>query len=402
MIRTRLFLMLFFAFMSIVTQAQTTVISRSQKNTQTGTGVSVQKSREIEKTEKEKAELEKQIEEESLRLEKERKELEFRQNLQVRTREEAMDDSINREFEELETGVLVDLKDYFEDRWKKVYICKGFGITINDNTAEIRSSGRRSSARGKLILPKKARLEGKIYPVTSIASYAFNSESCSEVTTIVIHEGISKIGELAFPCCTKLKEIIVSPDNKFYESVDGILFDKHKTTLIRCPVMKSSVNIPESVRSIGENAFGNCKNLLTLTIPNSVLSIGKSAFDDCVNLKSIELPKYLSEIKSRMFMWCNSLSSITIPLGVESIEYDAFFGCKSLGEIEIPNSVTKLDGSIFGDCEQLSTVKIPSSLLDQLHGTTFSRCSQLKSLTVIYPDGSTKSISASKWKKLRR
>ena len=80
-----------------------------------------------------------------------------------------------------------------------------------------------------------------------------------------------------------LKEITVSLNNPVYSSLDGVLYSKDRTKLIRLPSMyeKQYFHIPDSVTSIGERAFYNCENLTEITIPDSVISIGDDAFDAC-------------------------------------------------------------------------------------------------------------------------
>ena len=91
--------------------------------------------------------------------------------------------------------------------------------------------------------------------VTSIGYSAF--EGCTEIASVTIKSGKVSIGYGTFASSTKLKEYIVSPDNESHSSLDGVLFDKDKTTLIHYPMAKESTSytIPNSVTSIGDRAF---------------------------------------------------------------------------------------------------------------------------------------------------
>ena len=123
--------------------------------------------------------------------------------------------------------------------------------------------------------------------VTSIGYYAFGG--CSSLTSITIPNSVTSIGERAFADCSSLNLINVDINNPNYCSIDGVLFNKDKTTLIQYPIgnNRSEYTIPNSVTSIGEWAFAWCSSLTSVTIPNSVTSIGEYAFYKCSSLTSV-------------------------------------------------------------------------------------------------------------------
>ena len=124
----------------------------------------------------------------------------------------------------------------------------------------------------------------------------------------------------------------------------------------------TSITIPDSVTSIGEESFLGCSSLTSITIPDSVTSIGKRAFDGCSGLTSITIPKRVTSIEWSVFSGCSSLTSITIPNSVTSIGENAFEDCKSLTSITIPNSVTSIGDCAFADCVSLISITIPNSV----------------------------------------
>jgi len=126
--------------------------------------------------------------------------------------------------------------------------------------------------------------------VTSIGEAAF--KYCSSLTSITIPDSVTSIGERAFEDCTSLTNITVNTDNSNYSSVDGVLFNKLQTSLIRYPAAKEddSYTIPDSVESIGARAFGSCTSLTSITIPDSVTTIGTEGFRSCTSLTSVTLP----------------------------------------------------------------------------------------------------------------
>ena len=152
-----------------------------------------------------------------------------------------------------------------------------------------------------------------------------------------------------------------------------------------CTSLKD-VNIPDSVTTIGGAAFSWCKALKSIAIPDSVLSIGTSGFERCTKLKSIKLSNGLTEIAPSLFEHCKDLESIEIPAGVKSIGKDAFKRCESLTEVIIPQNVTLIDEGAFKRCEGLESITIPEGV-QTIGESAFERCIKLK--TVKIPDSVT-------------
>ena len=118
----------------------------------------------------------------------------------------------------------------------------------------------------------------------------------------------------------------------------------------------TSITIPDSVTSIGEQAFLGCFYLTSITIPDSVTSIGHAAFYGCSSLTSITIPDSVTSIGVWAFQSCRSLTSITIPDSVTSIGSETFYGCDSLASITIPDSVTSIGEEAFCYCDSLKDV----------------------------------------------
>ncbi|MBP3745151.1 MAG: leucine-rich repeat domain-containing protein [Prevotella sp.] len=136
----------------------------------------------------------------------------------------------------------------------------------------------------------------------------------------------------------------------------------------------TSIEIPNSVKSIDYCAFSDCSDLTSIEIPNSVTSVGDFAFSGCSGLTSIEIPNSVTNIGYSVFSRCSGLTSVTIPNCVTTIGDYAFQNCIGLTSIEIPNSVTSIGRGAFLYCSGLTSVTIPNSVTS-IGNFAFSGCS---------------------------
>ena len=220
------------------------------------------------------------------------------------------------------------------------------------------------------------------------AYFTFNNEDRT-LNLVGLSDKNIKSFDVPAKASNGLKISAVSLEGYFFDSItipNGVTSIKLKG----CTSL-TSVVIPNSVTSIGESAFEDCTSLTSVVIPNSVTDIGESAFKGCTSLTSIDLPNSVTSIGRGVF--CRTgLTSIVIPNSVTSIGHGAFQGCTSLTSVvDLPNSVTSI-ASFYVGCTSLTSVVIPNSVTDISH--SFEGCTSLTS--VVIPNSVTDITSAFK------
>lgn len=196
--------------------------------------------------------------------------------------------------------------------------------------------------------------------VESISGYAF--DVCTGLTSITIPISVKSIQPGTFCECSNLS-ISVVPDNAYYTSVDGVLYNKNMTTLIAAPGVSGVFNIPASVTKVDNLAFAGCKELSSITIPSSVEKIEGYAFTGCTGLSSIEIPSSLTSIGTSAFSGCEGISSIAIPSSVTTIGTSAFKNCTGMTSLVYSSDSAENLATIMKD-NQITTVIYPSSSAD--------------------------------------
>ena len=206
--------------------------------------------------------------------------------------------------------------------------------------------------------------------VTYIGQGAFTG--CARLQKITLGRTVKTIGRNPFDICISLEQIIVSEENDYFTVVDGVLYNKELSQLIRCPQqMKGTVNIPCSVYKINAQSFEYCENITNVVIPNSATFIGKKAFANCSKLVQITIPSSMEYIAGYAFSECINLKSATIPDNVYFLGDAVFQKCTALESVHIGNKVEALGADLFQGCEKLNDVKLGDAI-EKISTTAFS------------------------------
>jgi hypothetical protein len=179
--------------------------------------------------------------------------------------------------------------------------------------------------------------------VTSIGASAFFN--CTRLTTVTIGSGLDTIGSSVFTGCTSLNQFIVDPNNNSFSTLAGglALSNKSQTNLIQYALGNptNTYIIPDSVTTIGQQAFQSCQNLVTVTIPGSgVTTIGQFAFYFCQNLATVSIGSGVTTIGQYAFDSCQNLATVSIGSGVTTINYGAFRECRELASMTFNSPLT--------------------------------------------------------------
>ncbi len=238
------------------------------------------------------------------------------------------------------------------------------------------------------------KLSDVVFPLVLEEIWIHTFDGCSSLAEVTLPEGLKRVGDQAFSH-TALTSIVI-PDSvttlqsafRFCEKFNSLTLGKGVKVfecLGHCIGFESYV-IPDTVTSIGTEAFIGCVNLREVTIPETVTSIGVSAFRECTKLTEIVIPDKVTLIDNGAFSGCTALVNVKLPKNLKTLEVAAFSHCYALPKLELPESVTYIGGGCFSDCTSLESITMPKKM-NTIGTLAFENCRKLKSITI--PEGVT-------------
>ena len=236
--------------------------------------------------------------------------------------------------------------------------------------------------------------------VGTLGAHSF--DGCTSLASVRLSEGVRRLGALAFQGCSSLASVELPAS---LESTEGEVpwgagpFEGSGLASARlapgstrvaagafrgCSSL-ASVELPDTVTSVGSYAFARCTSLpAALEVPAGVTSVGDSAYEDCAQATSLSLPPTLSSVGTSAFARCSSLASVEVPGSVGTLGAHSFDGCTSLASVRLSEGVRRLGALAFAGCSSLASVELPASVTS-IDDTTFEGCD---ALTLSCPRGS--------------
>ena len=181
--------------------------------------------------------------------------------------------------------------------------------------------------------------------------------------------GITQVNYNAINCAD------VTSTDKPFENCGGTLIIGDQVQRIpaqmfrQCEYFTGPLTIPNSVTTIGSNAFVNCFGLTSLTLGNSVTTIGSGAFGNCDNIMgSLTIPNSVTTIGASAFQYLGLTGSLTIGYGVTSMGNYAFSGCSSLSSMMVyPETPPTLGSNAFQNVPKTIPMKVPCGKVNTYH-----------------------------------
>ena len=209
---------------------------------------------------------------------------------------------------------------------------------------------------------------------------------CQRLTSINIPNSVTSIGEWAFAGCSRLYSINIP--SRITKIENGTFSGCSRLTAINLPSALDSIGSKE-FDSYDKGVFENCTRLTSINIPNGVRLVGKNTFKGCNELTYINIPNSVTCIGKSAFSGCSGLTSINIPSGVTSIGNSAFYDCKGLTSINLPSALDSIgskefdsyDKGAFENCTGMTSINIPNSVTI-IGNKAFRNCRGLTSVAV--------------------
>ena len=212
--------------------------------------------------------------------------------------------------------------------------------------------------------------------------------SCSEITQVMLPSGLESIGGGAFYYCDSLTSLTIPGGVENFTDAFG--FSGLRTLVLEegidsvddyafcgCRHLKN-VTLPSTVKRIGKYAFSNCSSLANLDIPADVTELGEAALSYTA-LSEFEFPEGVNSVEPYVLSGTD-ITSIVIPQGVTTIGQNAFYGCENLATVTFPSTLTRIEGGAFS-YTALTSLHLPDGV-EFIGHSAFRECNVLETVTM--------------------
>lgn len=277
-----------------------------------------------------------------------------------------------------------------------------YELVDGENRATMTGLASDNNLKGIVVIPEQIQYKSKNYVIDAIGRFDLSVENSKDIIELSLPGTIHQISWKAFSNCTKLQKL------RLNEGIESVVGFNGCTSL-------HEIEFPQSLRTIGGEAFSDCTSLRHITLPNSLQLISGKAFKGCTSLSELTLPDSLRDIGSQVFNKCKSLSLIKInesnpylstdgkaifnkdgsilytaipltkyvvPSTVKTLKDYAFHSQTDLASITLNEGLLGIGYFSFGECTSLHTITLPSSLSKLPLNSGLSTCYSLESILV--------------------
>ncbi len=263
--------------------------------------------------------------------------------------------------------------------YNKVWIQASLQEGDSKTTSRVAITGVIPEADGGVVIPPSIG-DHEVYGIDG-----GSLEADPRIRTVSIPKTVRFLQPSVLNRWPSLEYIDIADDHPDFASVDGVMFDKRKTTLLAYPGgRRGEYKFPASTTAIGPGAFAMNQNLTSLAIPAGVTDIGGhkgGVFEGCRNLERVEIPDSVTYIGQQSFKNCSRLQEIAIPPKVTEIPFGLFWGCGSLTRVALPDGITGIGNYAFAGCAKLRLPRLPAGLTT-IGAFAFRDCVGLNGLKV--------------------
>lgn len=179
---------------------------------------------------------------------------------------------------------------------------------------------------------------------------------CESLKTVYIGKNVGLISDIAFSECPLLESINVSEENPYFTSINGDLYSKDGTVLIKYVGGKKDTffAVPDGVTTVMDRAFDSAAHLVEVVVPDSVVEYGMDMFETCSSLETVTLGRGITKIDGRMFGYRNPLKTLNISNAISDIDAYTFYSCYKLETINVDENnpyYVSIDGNLYSKDE---------------------------------------------------